>query len=460
VPTWRPKLATSRATPLYQQLIDAMRGDIESGKLAPGTRLPPQRNLAHALSISVGAVTRAYDEAADHGLVVAHVGRGTFVIDRTDGDEAQEGPIDLSINIAPIAPAHVMAQTIAAMRRPTSWAERLNYQPACGLDVDRQAGAAWLNRTGGFDALDWRTLICCSGAQNAMAIALSALCVRGDVVLCEAATFSGAKALAAHLGFGLHGVAIDAQGALPESLDRAAAATGARVFYTVPTLQNPTARTMDRERRNEIVKIARARDLWIIEDDVYAPYARHLGLPHIAAMAPERTLYVSSLSKILSPGLRAGLLVAPAGEVFDRCVRAMRALMHSPAGVSAAIATDWITSGRADELARAAVAEASARTAITLAALKGVVDVPQAGTSLHLWLPMPEIDAEHVVARAWAAGLRLSPPGAFAVPDSPAASGVRLCIGSAASRKTLGRALSILTGVLKGEVNDQMRALL
>jgi DNA-binding transcriptional MocR family regulator len=217
---------------------------------------------------------------------------------------------------------------------------------------------------------------------------------------------------------------------------------------------------MDLARRLEIVKVARARNLWIVEDDVYAPYARHLGLPPIVAMAPERTLHVSSLSKILAPGLRMGFLVAPAGEVFDRCVRAMRALIHSPAGINAAIATDWIESGRADELAHNARTETSARTAMTRAALKGSVDEPQTGTSLHLWLPMGELDAERVVARASTAGLRLSPPRAFAVADSPAESGLRLCIGSAPNRRTLERALSILKGVLKGEVDDQMRDVL
>jgi DNA-binding transcriptional MocR family regulator len=134
--------------------------------------------------------------------------------------------------------------------------------------------------------------------------------------------------------------------------------------------------------------------------------------------------------------------------------------MHSPAGISAAIATDWIESGRADELARDVVTEASARSALARAALKGLVDEPQTGTSLHLWLPMREIDAERVVARASTAGLRLSSPAAFAVSDSPAVSGVRLCIGSAANRKTLERALAILTGVLKGETDHQMRDLL
>jgi DNA-binding transcriptional MocR family regulator len=251
---------------------------------------------------------------------------------------------------------------------------------------------------------------------------------------------------------------MDAQGIRPQSLDRAVAATGARVLYALPTLQNPTARVMGRARRADIVKVARARDLWIVEDDIYAPYARHLGLSPIAASAPERTLYVSSLSKVLSPGLRTGFLVAPAGEAFAGCVRAMRALVHSPPGVSAAIATDWIEGGRADELAREVDAEARARTAMALAALAGMVDEPLTGVSLHLWLPMSEIDAERAAARALTAGVRLTSPAAFAVSDGRMASGLRLCIGSAASRATLDRALSILKGALTGDVDDRSRA--
>src|SRR3990170_2008073 len=101
---WVPRLASIRSGPIYQALAEAIAADIEAGTLPPGTRLPPQRDLAYALGISVGAVTRAYDAAARRGLVLAHVGRGTFVVDRSGGAEPQEGLIDLSTNVAPLVP--------------------------------------------------------------------------------------------------------------------------------------------------------------------------------------------------------------------------------------------------------------------------------------------------------------------------------------------------------------------
>jgi DNA-binding transcriptional MocR family regulator len=456
---WRPTLPASPDVPLYQRLVEAMTADLERGALTPRTRLPPQRELAHVLSISVGAVTRAYDEAARRGLVSAHVGRGTFVSERPGGGTGQDGPIDLSVNIAPIQTASAVARAIAGLRRRPDWAERIAYSPPCGLDVDRQAGAAWLSRTAGFGGLDWRNLLCCAGAQNAMAIAFAALCRPGETVLCEAASYPGMKTLAALMDYRLRGIDLDEQGVDPQALDRAAAETEARVFYTVPTLQNPTARTMDQGRRADIVKVARARGLWIVEDDLYAPYAADLGLSPIATLAPERTLYVSSLSKILSPGLRAGYLVAPPGEVFDRCVGAVRALMLSPASIGAAIATHWIESRQADAMARDVVAEAQARTDLARVALGDVVQPSPVTASLHLWLAMREIEAERVVVRASSAGLTLTSPSAFAVSDRDAPGGLRLCIGGAANRPTLERALAILKRALSGAPDDRARAL-
>ena len=75
---WQPALQ-SGPKPLYERLVLAMAQDIKTGQLAPGAKLPPQRDLAFRLGVSVGSVTRAYAEAERRGLLSAHVGRGSFV---------------------------------------------------------------------------------------------------------------------------------------------------------------------------------------------------------------------------------------------------------------------------------------------------------------------------------------------------------------------------------------------
>ncbi len=446
MPSWHPQLPSSGYESLYRRLVDAIASDIEAGRLTPGTRLPPQRELAHLLSISLGAVTRAYDEATRRGLLTAHVGRGTFVADPTPADSAYEGEIDLSINTAPAIQRHsAMVETLAALRRRPDWEARVSYLPPCGLDDDRRAAMAWLERTAGLEGRDWRTLISCSGAQNAMAIAMAATCRPGDSVLCEALTFSGARSLADMQDYHLHGVEMDDEGVNPAALDRAAARSGARVFYTLPTLHNPTGRTASLARRQEIVKVARTRNLLIIEDDVYALYARNLVLPPLATLAPERAFYISSMSKLVSPGLRQGFLVTPGGEFFDRCINAARAFMHSPSGISGAVATEWFQSGRADDMVRGVCEEMAARTQMALAAIGGMVETQPAKQTLHLWLGMEPDEAERICGRALRGGLRLAAPDAFLVPMTNGQTGLRLCIGAASNRATLARALDILT---------------
>ena len=91
--TWRPVLEGGPRS-LFERLLDALERDIRSGALAPGLRLPPHRELAFALGVSVGTVTKAYAEAERRGLVQATVGRGTFV--------ASPGS-DMAFRLSPVA---------------------------------------------------------------------------------------------------------------------------------------------------------------------------------------------------------------------------------------------------------------------------------------------------------------------------------------------------------------------
>ena len=258
---WTPTLPPGER-PLYERLLDALREDIASGALGDGDRLPPQRDLAHRLGLGLGTVTRAYVEAEKAGLVQAHVGRGSFVrgVGVASRPAAEDpGPINLSQNIAPVGPGgERIAQTLARLQRRPDLLDNLAYAPSAGLEAHRRAFATWLSRTAGVERADWRQLICCAGAQHALSLALAALCRPGDEVLCEAATFPGARVLAAHAGYRLTGVAMDGEGLLPDALDQAAA-NGAKAVFVLPTLQNPTGRIMGAARRADIVAVARRR---------------------------------------------------------------------------------------------------------------------------------------------------------------------------------------------------------
>ncbi|MBI4264212.1 MAG: winged helix-turn-helix transcriptional regulator [Acidobacteria bacterium] len=94
---WLPKLDGRR--PKYRAIADAIDRDVQEGALRPGARLPPHRDLADHLGVTVTTVTRAYTEAARRGLVSGHVGRGTFVRGTEAEDTRDEGPFDLSVNI-------------------------------------------------------------------------------------------------------------------------------------------------------------------------------------------------------------------------------------------------------------------------------------------------------------------------------------------------------------------------
>jgi DNA-binding transcriptional MocR family regulator len=157
-----------------------------------------------------------------------------------------------------------------------------------------------------------------------VAIALASVCRPGDTIIAEAATFTGLKSLASQMDYRLAPTALDAQGLTPEALDRVAAETGARACYVLPS-HNPTARIMGEARRREIVEVARERDLILIEDDLYGAYAMELGLTPLARLAPERCFHATSLSKTVSPGLRAGYLVTPDAAAHERTLSALHA---------------------------------------------------------------------------------------------------------------------------------------
>src|ERR1700709_832472 len=95
---WVPVLAALPG-PRYLAFVAALETDIASGRVKPGARLLPQRDMAQRLQLSVGTISKAYAAAEQRGLISGEVGRGTFV-QRRRLETHGLGPSEPSINLA------------------------------------------------------------------------------------------------------------------------------------------------------------------------------------------------------------------------------------------------------------------------------------------------------------------------------------------------------------------------
>jgi len=466
--SWTPDLFDHDGSTLHERLVNAVRAGIASGALEPDDRMPTHRDLASRLGIGVGTVTKAYAEAERLGLLTSAVGRGTFVAASTralhpepwpaeaaSDAAAQAMPVDLSLNLQNLAFATPrIGDALARLRLRPDLAETLGAAPPAGFPRHRQALAAWFRRVTPFAALDWPNLLITTGTQQAMSLIVGLLVRPGDAVLMEPATFSGFRALVDARGGRCIGVAMDGEGIRPDALERAIAETGSRLLYLMPTLQNPTTRTMSRARREEIARIVRAHDLMVLEDDVYGPLANAHGSPPdlvpIAMLAPERTFYVSSASKAIAMGLRVGVLHAPTEGWFTRLEQALRVDCYAASSLSPMLVCQLIADGAADEILQAVTQEAVSRMALAERMLGPAIEEPSFRSSLHAWMPMPELQAERVLNGALRRGVILTPPSSFIV-DGELVSGLRLCL-NAVSRPDLERALRGVRSALADEI--------
>jgi DNA-binding transcriptional MocR family regulator len=238
------------------------------------------------------------------------------------------------------------------------------------------------------------------------------------------------------------GVATDNEGMMPAALDAILAKTKETpyVLYLTPTLHNPTGATMGLMRRQEIIKICEKYNILVIEDDVYG-LLKNETLPALVSLAPERTLYVTSLSKCLCPGLRVGMLLVPP-QLVQKALFILQATGLSVSALSCAVVEQWLYDGTAESMLSSIGAEALRRLAVARSYLSRWMTEPS-GKSFHIWLPMPRSEAERIVEDMAQEGVLLTPPASVLVDGTASESGIRLCLG-VPSLDELHRALAIM----------------
>jgi len=439
----------------YRAIADALAEQIANGELEPGERLPTHRDLAHKLGVTVGTVSRAYAELERAGLARGEVGRGTFVRGGEPDDfmqvvhEPPGGGLDLGNSYPPPGrQALEVSDALRALADDRSLGHFVGYQPHAGRPEHRAAGAVWIGR-GDYDVAPDRVIVT-SGAQHGLLASLSTVLRPGDKLGVEALCFPGMKVVARMLGCHLEPLAMDEEGITVEAVE-AAVRNGVRVFCWVSTLSNPTCAVISVARRRALASILQTHGAFLVEDDIYGLLPRK-PLPPIASFAPENTLYVTSLSKAVSPGLRIGYLVVPS-NLHDKACTAVRASCWMAAPLMAEIATRWIRDGSAARILEGQRREAARRMKLATEIL-GPWGASGVEGAFHLWFELPEPwTTAAFVEAARREDVILSSEAPFVTPGATAPRALRICLGTTPRRPDLEAGLRKLAGILSANAD-------
>lgn len=373
--TWRP--SRSSPFPLHRQIMEHLRDLIAGGEWPVGTRIPSQRELAARYGVNRSTVVAALDELIAAGLLQGDRGGGTRVVNRTWGVLTASPPPDWNeyvragvqhpnlpavqeINQAEFRPGILrlgtgemgpdllpqteMAELLGRMAlRPPN----LGYGEPNGDLRLREAIASRLNRLG--IAVSPSSLLIVSGALQALQLIAVGLLHRGSTVLTERPSYLYSVPVFQSAGMKLRGVPMDEQGLRADLVSVYAKQYSGALLYTIPTFHNPSGTVMSEARRNQLLEVCEAARLPIVEDDVY----RELWLdeppplPLKAKDASGSVLYLGSLSKSLSPGLRIGWIAGPQ-PVIERLADIKMQSDYGSSALSQQVAAEWLESGLYD----------------------------------------------------------------------------------------------------------------
>ncbi|MFD9892821.1 PLP-dependent aminotransferase family protein [Amycolatopsis sp. NPDC059027] len=325
-------------TPLAVQLADALRHAAASGHLRGGDRLPSTRALAERLGVSRTVTSAAYEQLHAEGWIAGKHGSGTYVTtppSHTVADRPSGAPVPApeaeSSSLLDLSPGTPWADGLdrAAWRR--AWRAAADPAPLirahrAGLPDYRTAVTEHLLRHRGLAA----GAVLATGGTTAAVVELAvAVLKRGDLVAVEEPGYQRAVQAFRLAGLSVVGVPVDSEGLRPDAVP-----IGARAVFCSPAHQYPMGSRMSAARRVELVERARAGGMLIIEDDYDGELRFDVApLPLLAALAPDVVAHLGTTSKILTPTLGAGWMVAPA-EVAEAVLdyRELTGTRPSPAG--------------------------------------------------------------------------------------------------------------------------------
>lgn len=397
---WLPDLSTGSG-PIYMRLADRIETDITEGVLPVGAKLPPQRDLAFDIGVTIGTIGRAYALVRERGLVSGEVGRGTFVLGRdaepdhsremppqqiagTRASAAVPGKLIMDSTSAPdVGQAEIIGRISGEIAREHP-DKIIDYTRSWPADW-REAGARWLATDG------WKpdplTVVPTVGVHASAMAVIAAMTAPGDKIAFEQLTYSSISRSANLIGRRSVLVNIDEHGPVPEDFDRLCAQQHPKLAFLIPSLHNPTLTITPVNRRRELAEIARKHNVWLMEDSIYGALLDQPPTP-ISAFLPERTFHIGGLSKTVSAGVRAGWVSCPA-NLAPRIQIAHKMITGGLPFMLAELSSRMVLSGAADTIRQSARVEIEAREAIARQIFAGL-DFASNKRAPFLWMKLPD----------------------------------------------------------------------
>jgi 2-aminoadipate transaminase len=420
-----------RTRPVYRQIVGLLAAAIGRGTLLAGHRLPPERDLATAMTISRATVVAAYRELEARGLVRGYVGRGTFVSATPD---AASAPFAWRGKIAASA-LQATETTVRDLVRAASDPRLISvaagvpaldcfptdaFQRAMTRVLATQADAAWRHGpTEGVAAFraalaqrfggESEHILVLAGAQQGLDLLARCLIDPGDAVVIDRPGYLGAIQTFRNAGARL--VGWDIARADTDELEELLLRYRPKLIYTNPTHQNPTGVTMSIRTRRELLDLAARYRVPIVEDDTYRDLAL-TGAPPPPSLftldeAHTVVIRINSFSKMLAPGLRLGWISAVRPIVEQLALIKQQVDPHTQ-NLSQMVITELIEQGVLDRHLATLKTEHRRRRDAMVQALRQHVPaaqlrfaVPDGG--MYLWCDLPaDIRARAVQERALA----------------------------------------------------------
>ncbi|MEH7456592.1 PLP-dependent aminotransferase family protein [Bacillus sp. JJ1127] len=435
---------TDKQLPKYQQIIDYMKEKIANGEWPIGSKIPSQRKLAKLFHVNRSTVITALEELTADGLIRGQMGMGTIVMNNTWSLLATTPPPNWNeyVKTGVHKPSKLIVQEIneveankkfiqlskgelatdifpletmkLVMQSVSNKLDTFGYEEPKGFLPLRQAISNY-GKSFGIDVSPSSILIV-SGALQALQLISVGLLHRESTVLLEKPSYLYSLHVFQSAGIHLSGISMDEHGVIPSDLSkRSKYSQKKNILYSIPCFHNPTGVLMSENRRKELMKICEKEQLPVIEDDIY----RELWidepppLPLKALDQHGHVLYIGSLSKTLSPGLRIGWIIGPE-PVIERLSDIKMQTDYGSSSLSQRVATEWLSSGLYQKHVASVRLQLAKRREIMIQTLNmycndiATWDVPSGG--FFIWLKIqPKIPMKKLFSKALSKGILLNP---------------------------------------------------